>query len=199
MNTPTHALVNLAVLGRGATRREGVIVAVGAVLPDVPIFLFALTSLLLGISGEEMWSRAYFSSRWHWAIDPLHSFPLIALGFAVARMRGSRGAMLFFASLFLHALLDFPVHVEDAHPQLFPLSDWRFHSPVSYWDPRHHGAAGATAEMLLVVASAATLWRRTRSRAARGALAAYTVLHVLVWSVLVLGAGGGWQQLLHAR
>jgi membrane-bound metal-dependent hydrolase YbcI (DUF457 family) len=199
MNTPTHVLVNLALLGRKATRGECAAVAAGAVLPDLPIFLFALSSFLLGTSGEEMWSRAYFSSRWHWAIDPLHSFPLIALGLAVARLRGWRPGQLFFASLFLHALLDFPVHVEDAHPQLFPFSGWRFRSPVSYWDPRHHGAAGATVELLLVLAASVALWRRAGSRPERAVLAAYSVLHLLAWGVLVARVGGGWQQLLHAR
>lgn len=200
MNTPTHAVVNLALLGRNATRREWAAVAAGGVLPDLPIFLFALTSsFLFGLSSEETWTRAYFTSRWHWAIDPLHSFPLIALGFAAARLRGWRMGQLFFASLFLHALGDFPLHVEDAHPHFFPFSDWRFRSPVSYWDPAHHGVLGATAELVLLIAASVAVVRRTRSRMGRGAVAAYTVLHLLVWVVLVLCSGGGWQQSLQER
>ena len=148
---------------------------------------------------SKTWTRAYFTSRWHWAIDPLHSFPLIALGLAAARLRGWQAGQLFFASLFLHALGDFPVHVEDAHPQFFPFSDWRFRSPVSYLDPAHNGVLGATAELGMLLAASVTVVRRTRSRAGRGVVAGYAVLHLIVWLMLVTGSGGGWQQSLRDR
>jgi hypothetical protein len=70
----------------------------------------------------------------------------------------------------LHALGDAFLHREDGHRHLWPLSSWRFESPVSYWDPAHHGAVGAGLETLLIVASTLALWPRA-PRAGRVALA----------------------------
>lgn len=40
----------------------------------------------------------------------------------------------------LHTLCDIPLHTTDGPLLLFPLNwDWRFASPVSYWDPRYYG------------------------------------------------------------
>lgn len=194
MNTPTHAVLNLALLGRGETRRGWAWIVAGAIVPDLPIVLFFLTSnFLYHIPAQEMWTHAYFVSGWQHAIDALHSFPLIALGWAAARWRGWRGGELFFASLFLHSLGDFPLHVEDAHRHFYPFSGWRFESPVSYWDPRHHGAWGATFELCALLAASAVVVRRARSRWARVGVCAYAALFALVWAV---AAGGGWQQAL---
>ena len=42
-------------------------------------------------------------------------------------------------SMLLHALGDLPLHHDDAHRHFFPFVDWRFISPLSYWNPDHHG------------------------------------------------------------
>ena len=56
-------------------------------------------------------------------------------------------------------------------------------SPVSYWDPNHHGAWGAGLETALVLAAAAVLWRRHPGRAPRSALALLAVVSVGVWTL----------------
>ena len=199
MNTPTHAILNLALLGRERTRRGWAFVVAGAAIPDVPIVFFFLTSrFIYRIPSGEMWTRAYFVSDWQHAIDALHSFPLIALAFALAWWRKWADGQLLFASMFLHSVGDFPLHVEDAHRHIYPIA-WEFHSPVSYWDPRHHGAWGATLELVLLLAAAVVVVRRARSRWARGAAGGYAALHLLAWAVLVLGSGGGWQAMLHPK
>ena len=50
-----------------------------------------------------------------------------------------------------HSLLDIPVHNDDAHRHFFPLTDYRFMSPLSYWDPNHYGRFVALFELLLVL------------------------------------------------
>ena len=41
-------------------------------------------------------------------------------------------------------------HRDDSHRHPYPLSDWRFISPLSYWDPVHHGQWLGLAEASLV-------------------------------------------------
>jgi hypothetical protein len=60
--------------------------------------------------------------------------------------------VVFCASLICHSLLDLPVHHDDAHRHFFPLSDYRFISPLSYWDPSHYGQFVALAEVLVILA-----------------------------------------------
>lgn len=78
----------------------------------------------------------------------------------------------------LHCLTDLLVHREDAHAHFFPVSSWRFISPVSCWDPRHYGWVVGPLEVLLIVVGAAVLFRseiRAWRQIARGVLVASLV------------------------
>ncbi len=59
--------------------------------------------------------------------------------------------MVFCVSIICHCLLDLPVHHDDAHRHFFPLSNYRFISPFSYWDVNHYGRVVAAIELLLVL------------------------------------------------
>ena len=159
MNTPAHLVVNLAVLGRGAPEGAMRWVAAGALLPDLPMFAFyAWQRLVVGSVDSHIWSVAYFEPVWQRLFDAFNSVPIFAaLGLAALALRQSGPAWMC-ASVLLHALGDAFVHREDGHRHLWPLADWRFESPVSYWDTAHHGALGAGVETLLVFASAGLLW-----------------------------------------
>lgn len=172
LNTPAHLVINIAVLkGRAAAA------ALGAFLPDAPIFAFYLwEKLVLKRAESQIWSVDYFVSAWQPVIDSLHSFPLAAIGLAAAWRWGTGRA--FCLSLLLHSALDFPLHHDDTHRHFFPFSDFRFASPVSYWDPRHHGRIGAGIEALAVVAAVAALWRRYPSRRLRAGLAVMAAAYV---------------------
>ena len=39
----------------------------------------------------------------------------------------------------LHLAFDLPLHHSDARPHFWPLSDWVFRPPLSYWNPARHG------------------------------------------------------------
>ena len=91
---------------------------------------------------------------------------LLALGFHLR----SPTTQAFAASGLLHQACDFPVHADDPHRHFWPLSDWRFHSPVSYWDPRHYGHLFQPFEFALTLGLLAFLARRYRSPWLRGAL-----------------------------
>jgi membrane-bound metal-dependent hydrolase YbcI (DUF457 family) len=112
-------------------------------------------------------------------VDALHSFPLLGAAWLVARRTGRTGWAAGFLSALLHAACDLLTHEEDAHRHLWPLSGWRFASPVSYWDPAHHGHLFAPLEMAAVLVAVALLWRVHPGRRARAALAGVALVYAL--------------------
>ncbi len=179
VNTPGHAVLNLALLGRERWRGHASPILAGAIVPDLPILGFYLIARLgQGLSEAQIWTHEYFRPGWQSLFDLTHSLPLALLGFGVAGLLRKTGAQLFFASLGLHALLDLPLHREDAHRHFWPFSDLRVTSPVSYWDPAHHGAQMALLELGLVCVASVVLWRRYPTRASRIALVAVNALYV---------------------
>ncbi len=51
------------------------------------------------------------------------------------KRKDPRKAMLYFLLGWAgHNLLDVPTHSSDARPLFWPLSKWRWKSPISYWD-----------------------------------------------------------------
>ncbi len=68
---------------------------------------------------------------------------------------------LFFALAALtHMATDLPVHSHDAYRHFWPISDWRFISPLSYYEADHHGAWVGFIEACLSLICIALLWRR---------------------------------------
>jgi hypothetical protein len=92
-----------------------------------------------------------------------------------------------FSSALLHVAFDLPLHHEDAHRHFFPLSEWRFASPVSYWNPAYHRHIGALFETAVVTASSALLWPRFTSRGQRALLVLLPVLYAAGYGVLYVG------------
>jgi hypothetical protein len=165
MNTPAHAIINLALLGRGDAERSRGWILAGAVLPDVPMFGFYLWQrLVVGEPESRIWGALYFEPDWQTFFDWFNSIPLAGLGCLVAWRLGHHGLAWLFASVALHCAIDLPLHHDDAHRHFLPVSGWRFESPVSYWDPAHLGSIGALFEAMGVVTGSAVLFRRTSSR-----------------------------------
>ena len=122
MNTPAHLVVNLALLAGGERRVHARAVAVGALLPDLPIFLFFLwESIVRGSSQALIWGELYFRPAWQDFFDVFNSIPFAVLGLTVALALRRRGAALFFASVGMHVLFDLPLHHDDAHRHFLPL------------------------------------------------------------------------------
>jgi hypothetical protein len=187
MNTPAHVAVNLLLLTR--KDRPGLVwpAAAGSLAPDVPILIFyGWARMWAQLSESEIWTSAYFHPGWQAAFDLAHSLPVALLGAVGFAAAGRAGAAVFFAGLGLHALGDLLLHHDDAHRHLFPLSDWRFESPVSYWDPAHHGTVFSVLEVFAVALSAWLLARRfPQSRRWIGAMVAvygiYWAYVAVVW------------------
>jgi membrane-bound metal-dependent hydrolase YbcI (DUF457 family) len=182
LNTPAHLIVNVALLAGGTRRRQLRWVASGALLPDLGMFsFFAYEFWVSQTPMRVIWDERYFDPAWQAFFDLFNSLPLLALGFLAAWCLRRAGWALLFASAACHALLDLPVHREDGHRHFWPVSDWRFMSPVSYWDPEHGGALGSLLELLAVAGASLVLWRRHQNGLLRGALLVLNGASLVGW------------------
>jgi hypothetical protein len=162
VNTPSHVILNGLALGGGSRRALWLPITAGALTPDLPMVAFYLYQRIAAIASEQrIWEEVYFEAHWQTFFDAFNSLPLALVGAAVAWRFARPGWLAFFLSVGLHCLADLPLHREDAHGHFFPFSDWRFVSPVSYWDPRFHGGWVTAAELTLVVVGAFALGRRS--------------------------------------
>ncbi|MDY6803247.1 MAG: hypothetical protein SXA11_05500 [Cyanobacteriota bacterium] len=152
MNTPSHAIINLAVLGKSKLPQLNLAIVMGGFLPDIPIFAFYFWAKFIARMPEgKIWSEAYYQPFMQNVVAISHSIPLALIGWAIAYYFKSELMQVIFLSMVLHCLLDLPVHHDDAHRHFFPLSNYRFISPISYWDPKHYGAIVAFVEMTMVL------------------------------------------------
>jgi hypothetical protein len=162
----------MAVFGRrhGAARTAAA--AIGAFLPDAPAIGMVLwANLIVGYGAVEIHRDLYFSEPWQAVFAPWHSFFVWAAVLGIGLLGRWRLVQVCAVSALLHLLCDLPLHAEDAHRHLWPVSDWRFQSPLSYWNPAHFGDVVQPIEVAFVVALAGYLLLRHRSRAMLAALA----------------------------
>ena len=184
MNTPSHMLIGAAVCTRPLAPATLIAALAGGLAPDLPMFAMVLwATRVVGVPEHEVFSTLFFSETWQsvFAID--HSFFIWGglLGLAVwcrqIILRAFAGAGL------LHALADFLTHHDDARRQFWPVSDWVFRSPVSYWDARFYGDIFGVFEVALVLTLTALLCARLsrwRERALVLAVAAPMVVPILL-------------------
>jgi hypothetical protein len=159
MNTPAHLAVSLLVWQQENRWRNAVSVAIGAVLPDLPMFGFYAYQKLIGSSERRIWSELYFTHHWQYVFDIFNSLPLALALFFVFRIWDLRWAQLLVASAALHMLCDLPVHHDDGHRHFLPISNFRFESPISYWDPNHFGMVFIWIELLVAIGSCVYVFR----------------------------------------
>jgi F0F1-type ATP synthase assembly protein I len=164
MNTQTHVLMGAALLGSTPQPDLTLAAAAGGLAPDLPMFMLVGCARWIGRHApRDIFGTLYFSDRWQTLLAPWHSLPLWTAALALALWQGWIVAAAFAASALLHVGVDFFLHVHDAHRQLWPLSSWRFRSPVSYWDSRHHGHLFRPIEMALAIGFAGYLLTQYRS------------------------------------
>ena len=112
---------------------------------------------------------------------------LWGVGLAIAIWRKATWAIALCGAALLHLALDFPVHTHDARMHFWPISDWRFISPYSYWDQSHGGHIIGTIEIVLVILLAGYLIWNFKDRWLRLAFAALALLQVapfLIWRLV---------------
>lgn len=87
----------------------------------------------------------------------LHSILPVALALAISITRRPGPALPFVLGWAGHVAADALTHTSDARPLLWPISDWRFESPVSYRERDRHAIPFTIAEHTLVLAAAIRL------------------------------------------
>lgn len=163
MNTPAHAIFNLALLGQRKEPQWNPLIIWGAVIPDLAMFGFYLwMRLATNIPESQVWHVEYSRPAWQNLFDLFHSIPSALLGLSVMLYARRTGITLLFGSITLHCLEDLPVHHDDAHRHFLPLSNFHFESPFSYWNPAHYGGILGPLEMGLMVVASVYVFRRVR-------------------------------------
>jgi hypothetical protein len=171
MKTPSHAIINLAILGKPQLPQANLIIAIGGILPDIPIFLFYFWAKYIARLPEAtIWSKAYYEPFVQNIVALFHSIPLAGIGWLIAYYLGCPSVQILFISTILHSLGDLPVHNDDAHRHFFPFSNYRFISPFSYWDRNHYGSIVSLVEMLLVLLSTFRIFGLVNSYFGKGLL-----------------------------
>ena len=187
MNTPAHVIFAAAAFARPGQPRHSAAAVAGALAPDFSLYAMSITSIyILGIAPERVFSTLYFSDAWQAVFRIDNSFILWGLALLVAWLAGARAWMVFAASALMHLALDMPLHHDDGRAHFWPLSDWVFRSPVSYWDPAHHGGIVGPIETAVSMLLCVVLLRRFRGAAARlaiCALAAAQLLPSVIWAL----------------
>jgi len=198
MNTTTHLIAAAALLAKPGARVRNRWVLAGAALPDLwMIAFFAWASGVEGLPQAEVWGEAYWTEPWQTIGAVFNSVPfactLVVLGLSV-RAKGAAelsGWAVFGLAMLLHLALDLPVHADDAHCHFWPLTDFRFYSPVSYWDPRAMGWLGRLVELFVLLAAGGVVWLRFKTRWVR-ALVAFSVALGALFAGLQGAAALGW-------
>ncbi len=78
----------------------------------------------------------------------------------------------------LHLACNIPLHNEDARRQFWPVSDWVFRSPFSYYDSHGYGHIIGLLEIALCLVFAVFLWRRFPERLAKALIVGALVLEM---------------------
>lgn len=173
MNTPAHLILGAAAMGRPGLRGTLAAGILGGLAPDLSLYVMASVSLIvLQIPPQVVFDELYFSDAWQtvFAID--NSVFLWAGLLALGAWRRWILLIAFAGAGLLHVALDFPLHHDDGRPHFWPLSDWVFESPVSYWDMAQGAGIIAPLEGLIAVIAAALVWLRFPSWQTRAGMLA---------------------------
>ena len=108
------------------------------------------------------------------------SLPLSRAPCRLWKLLSQSALALFALAAMTHLLGDFPVHAADAHPHFWPFSDWRFHSPISYWDQNHYGTIFSYAEAVLGILLSVIVFRRFKSLYVRALIALMICAYLVV-------------------
>ncbi len=161
----THTLFALAVLTKKETPLRNRAAFLGSVIPDAFIYVVALGWTLFSAEPmSRLWDEVYFDPPMQSIASAFNSIPIYALlallGYIYRRTKA--GIIILFLSLaaLLHISMDLPVHAHDAYAHFWPITQWKFHSPISYWEPHLHAHWVGFIETAIALGAAWMIARR---------------------------------------
>ncbi|MFM2339916.1 MAG: hypothetical protein RLZZ360_552 [Candidatus Parcubacteria bacterium] len=165
MITPSHLIYSWALAKKTANnpvnpaeKHRVAAFILGALLLDIPVYVFFLVcGVMLDYGHETLWDDMYFNSGWSVVFTLSHSLLLWPTVLVVARWRQWLFLKWLSISALFHIVVDFCVHTADAYKHFWPLSDWRFVSPISYWDRASYGDYVNAFDSILIVSLLAWL------------------------------------------
>ncbi len=161
MNTPAHLIFGLTAFGKVGRPAVTAAAFVGAMLPDLSLYLLVGWHLqVLGTSPQIVFGQLYFSDGWQSIFRIDNSFILWGILFALSAMVRAPILVALCGAALLHLGFDFLLHNDDGRAHFWPLSNWVFQSPVSYWDPDHYGNIAGAIEVVLSLLCCGILWVR---------------------------------------
>ena len=186
MITPSHIIYSWAAskyldtkLGIDKTRIAGAVV--GGFLPDLPAYVFFFyTTFIMNASQQQIWGDLYFNSGWSPFITLSHSFILWPFLLLLAHFLGKKFFFWVAGSALLQCIMDFTVHNDDAYKHFWPVSNWRFESPLSYWDPAHYGNIVGSLDTIVVLLLLIYIMKRTDSIKTQRLLVGISIIYILL-------------------
>lgn len=168
MNTPAHLIFGAYAFSRPERRGTLAAALAGSAMPDLSLYLMVTVSIwVLNVPPQTVFGELYYSDAWQAVFAVDNSFVLwgLLLGFAIWRAWPRLTA--FAGAGFLHLCFDFPLHTHDARMHFWPVTDWVFESPVSYWDNAAHAGVVGPMTLAMSFALAGILIRRYRNTGLR--------------------------------
>ena len=180
MNTQAHLIIGSAVFARPDSWKVNTAAIVGSLAPDVSLYVLAVYYLFIqDVSPAIVFGEMYYSNQWQSIFSVDNSFfvwgIIIGIGFALKNLI----IKIFGLAGLLHLLLDFPLHHDDGRAHFWPLSDWVFASPFSYWDDGHYGNIIGPLEASLSFILCGLLLMRFRTLRARATIIFLGLLEVI--------------------
>ncbi len=183
--------------GRAMSRRAWAGVF-GGLLPDVAMIAIVGGLKIYGVADRVIFAELYWQPWWQITNGIAHSFLLWGgLLILALRLRPKEQSFwqaqdrwtlcsIFASSALLHSAVDFLCHREDAHMSFWPLTNWKFISPVSYYDSNHFGREFGMFEAGLGLAMGVILFRQFKHWAVRGLLALSMAAYIAVPAYFIL-------------
>lgn len=185
MNTPAHLIFAATAFARRDQWKVNIAAVLGGFAPDLSLYAMAGVSLfVLQIDPQVVFGQLYFSDGWQLVFSIDNSFVLWGVGLAMAWYVKSPWAIAFCGAGVLHLVFDFPLHHDDGRAHFWPLTSWKFESPLSYWDRDHFGHIVGPIELALCAMFSAVLWRRLPDLLSRCTVAVLLLMQfapVFIW------------------
>lgn len=180
MTTPTHIVANLALLGRKLKPELNKWLLLGALLPDAGAYIFFVIQRIQQVPSDIMWGVNYFSEEWQPLFSILNSIPIFLILLLIGVKKKVEWLKALSSAVLLHIFLDFFLHNDDAYSHFFPISDFRFQSPVSYWDPNHYGNLFQPIEIIFFVICSFFAYKILKNKSSRVILVIFSLSYLLL-------------------